>query len=413
MLYQFYDLGHFMAAPMRLAAEITGAMFRNPFHPLSNSRFGHVVSAGAEMIERTTRRYEKPQWNLPTTEVDGKKVSVSVETVLSKPFCNLLHFKRDTKKQDPRVLIVAPLSGHYATLLRGTVEAMLPDHDVYITDWINAKQVPLSQGHFTLEDNITYVMDFIRHLGSDTHVVAVCQPAVPVLCAVSLLAQMNDAAQPRSMTLMGGPIDTTRASTVVTKFPESKPLSWFERTVISHVPVYYPGAHRKVYPGFVQLSGFMSMNLERHVGEHMRLFQHLVKGDGDSATLHRKFYDEYLSVMDITAEFYLETVERVFQRHDLPRGAFKWKDMVVDPSAIQKTALLTVEGELDDISAPGQTIAAHDLCAGLKDNRKQHLFVKQVGHYGIFNGRRWRSEIQPAIAAFMRKHASSANQNAA
>ena len=413
MLYQLHDLSHFMAAPMRLAAEITGAMFRNPFHPLSHSRLGHVVTAGAEMIERTTRRYEKPQWGLPTTEIEGKKVAVTVESVLSKPFCQLLHFKRDTKRQDPRVLIVAPMSGHYATLLRGTVEAMLPEHNVYITDWVNAKHVPLSAGRFDLEDNITYIMDFIRHLGADCHVVAVCQPAPSVLCAVSLLAQMNDKAQPRSMTLMGGPIDPRRASTVVTKFPETHTLQWFERTVISHVPAYYPGAHRKVYPGFIQLSGFMSMNLERHVGEHMKLFQHLVKGDGESATTHRKFYDEYLSVMDITAEFYLQTVDRVFQRHDLPRGTFKWKDMVVDPSAITKTALLTVEGELDDISAPGQTIAAHDLCAGLKANQKQDMFVKQVGHYGIFNGRRWRGEIQPAIAAFVRKYARSANENAA
>jgi poly(3-hydroxybutyrate) depolymerase len=402
-----------MAAPFRLTAEIMGAAFRHPFHPLSNSRFGHAVSAGAEMIERTTRRYEKPQWNLPATEIEGKKVAITLEYAVEKPFCNLLHFKRDVKRSDPKVLIVAPLSGHYATLLRGTVEAMLPGHDVFITEWKNAKQVPLSEGHFDLEDNIAYIMDFIRHLGSDTHVLAVCQPAPAVLCAVSLLAQMNDPAQPRSMTLMGGPIDPRRASTVVTKFPESKPLSWFERTVISHVPVYYAGAGRKVYPGFVQLSGFMSMNLERHVGEHLRLFQHLIKGDGESAAVHRKFYDEYLSVMDITAEFYLQTVDRIFQRHDLPRGTFKWKDMVVDPSKIAKTALLTVEGELDDISAPGQTIAAHDLCNGLTENKKQHLFIKQVGHYGIFNGRRWRGEIQPAIAAFIRTHARHANENAA
>jgi poly(3-hydroxybutyrate) depolymerase len=405
MLYHYYDLSHAMMAPFRAAAEVTQAIFQNPYVPLSFTRAGRTIAAGAELIERTTRRYSKPKWFLDATEIDGKKVAVSVKTVLHKSFCNLLHFQRAAKTDDPKVLIVAPMSGHHSTLLRGTVEAMLPEHDVYITDWIDVKNVPLSEGRFDLEDYTTYVMEFIRHLGPDTHVIAVCQPAVPVMCAVSLLAQMKDPAQPKSMTLMGGPIDTRNAQTQVTKLAEERPISWFERMVIAEVPAYYPGAMRKVYPGFVQLSGFMSMNLDRHVGEHMRLFEHLVKGDGDSATAHRKFYDEYLSVMDITAEFYLQTVERVFQHHALPTGTFRWKDYVVDPSAITKTALLTIEGELDDISAPGQTVAAHALCTGLAEKKKKHYFAKQVGHYGIFNGRRWRGEIQPVVRNFMRENA--------
>lgn len=404
MLYQLFDFSHMMVMPYRIAAELTQHTFQNPYMPLSFTRFGRAVAAGAELLERTTRRYAKPGWHLETTEIDGKKVAVNVETALEKPFCRLQHFKRKTNASDPRVLIVAPMSGHHATLLRGTVEAMLPHHDVYVTDWIDARLVPLSAGRFDLEDYVTYVMEFLRHLGRDTHVIAVCQPAVPVMCAVSLLAQMNDPCQPRSMTLMGGPIDTRRAQTTVTKLGKDRSLAWFERTVVTTVPVYYPGAMRRVYPGFVQLSGFMSMNLDRHVGEHMRLFQHLVKGDGDSAASHRRFYDEYLSVMDITAEFYLQTVQRVFQEHALPAGTFRWKDMVVDAAAIKDTALLTIEGTLDDISAPGQTIAAHDICSGLDPVKKKNHLAQGVGHYGIFNGRRWRNEIQPIVADFIRTH---------
>lgn len=405
MLYHFYDFSHAALAPFRVAAGVTQAAFQNPYHPFSFTRLGRAIAAGAELAERITRRYAKPEWRLPTTEVDGKTVAVTVETVLKKPFCNLLHFKRAAEgTHHPKVLIVAPMSGHHATLLRGTVEAMLPEHDVYITDWLDARLVPLSTGKFDLEDNISYIMDFIRFLDGDCHVMAVCQPAVPVMCAVALLAQLDDKAQPRSMILMGGPIDTRKAETQVTRLAEERSIEWFERTVVTAVPPYYPGAFRRVYPGFVQLSGFMSMNIDRHVGEHLRLFEHLVKGDGDSAETHRKFYDEYLSVMDITAEFYLQTVQRVFQEHALPNGTFRWKDMVVDATAIKKTALLTIEGELDDISAPGQTKAAQDLCSGLKKDQKDHLFMQKVGHYGIFNGRRWRSDIQPHIRNFIRAH---------
>ncbi|MDX1921952.1 MAG: polyhydroxyalkanoate depolymerase [Alphaproteobacteria bacterium] len=405
MLYHVYDFSHLMAAPMRALAGVTKAIFQNPLMP--ETGYARVMAAGAELIERTTRRYDKPKWMLDHTEIDDVRIPVTIKTVMHKPFCNLLHFERKTPNIDPKVLIVAPMSGHHATLLRGTVEAMLPEHDVYITDWIDARLVPLSDGKFDLEDNISYIMDFIRALGPEVHVMAVCQPAVPVLCAVSLMAQMNDPAQARSMTLMGGPIDTRRAQTKVTQLGKDKPLSWFERTVTTTVPPYYPGAMRKIYPGFVQLSSFMSMNMDRHVGEHLRLFHHLVKGDGSSAASHRKFYDEYLSVMDITAEFYLQTVQRVFQEHALPAGTFRWKDMIVDPSAIEQTALLTIEGELDDISAPGQTIAAHDLCSGLKASQKEDHLIKSVGHYGIFNGRRWRGEIQPIVKDFIRKHAGT------
>ncbi|MGB4100400.1 MAG: polyhydroxyalkanoate depolymerase [Alphaproteobacteria bacterium] len=403
-LYQFYDMNHALMAPVRMAAETARMVFQNPFLPASYTGFGRAVAAGAELIERTTRRFGKPDFGLHSTTIDGRAVDVIEEVVKTKPFCRLLHFQRLTPHKDPRLLIVAPMSGHHATLLRGTIEALLPDHDVFVTDWIDARQVPVSKGQFNLDDYIAYVMDFVRLLGPDVHLLAVCQPAVPVLVAASLLAQQKDPAQPRSMTLMGGPIDTRIAKTQVTELAEKRPLSWFKNSVIATVPMYYPGGLREVYPGFVQLSGFMSMNLDRHVGEHMKLFRHLVRGDGDSAETHRNFYDEYLSVMDVTAEFYLQTVERVFQQHLLPKNAYVWRDTPVTPSAITQTALLTVEGELDDISAPGQTEAAHALCSGLKPDKKQHLLQKGVGHYGIFNGRKYRELILPVIRDFIRKH---------
>jgi len=281
---------------------------------------------------------------------------------------------------------------------------MLPDHDVYITDWTDAKMVPLSSGKFDLEDYITYVMDFIRALGPEVHLLAVCQPAPPVLCATALLAQMNDPAQPRSMTLMGGPIDCRVAATSVTELANKRSIEWFRNTVIHALPFYYPGAGRLVYPGFLQLQGFMSMNVGRHVGEHMKLFQNLVRGDEEHASAHKKFYDEYMSVMDTTAEFYLQTVQRVFQTHDLALGTFQWHGKTVDPSAITKTALLTVEGELDDISAPGQTRPAHALCSSLPDSMKQAHLQIGVGHYGIFNGRKWRESVLPVVRNFMRAH---------
>ncbi|MDR3516185.1 MAG: polyhydroxyalkanoate depolymerase [Azospirillaceae bacterium] len=413
MLYQLYDLRHVALTPLRLMAEATVTAFQNPFVPAAFTKAGRVVAAGAELVERSTRRYGKPLWGLKTTRIGEDSVAVTERIALHKPFGSLLHFQRATDRQDPRILVVAPMSGHYATLLRGTVEALLPDHDVYITDWEDCRRIPLARGRFDLDAYIEYVIAFLHHLGPNTHVIAVCQPVVPVMAAVSLMAQDDDPGQPASMTLMGGPIDTRAAPTQVTRLAEARTLTWFERHVISTVPAYYPGALRRVYPGFVQLSGFMSMNLDRHVGEHVKLFQHLVQGDGDSASSHRRFYDEYLSVMDLPAEFYLQTIATVFQEHLLPRGLMRWRGNPVDPGAIRKTALMTVEGELDDISAPGQTRAAHALCTNLPAALQADHMQQGVGHYGIFNGRRWRDQILPRIHAFIRSHDHERSTSAA
>ncbi|GJL84624.1 MAG: esterase [Micavibrio sp.] len=408
MLYHLYELQHAMLTPLRYQAEMARMALQNPWNPLSYTQLGRTMSAGAEMIERTTRRFGKPEFELYETKIGGKKISVTEKVIVEKPFARLLNFKRSTKRNDPTVLIVAPMSGHYATLLRGTVAALLPHHNVYITDWTDTRQVPSADGAFNLDTYITYLREFMSLLGPETHLIAVCQPAVPVLAAVSLMATENDPNQPLSMTLMGGPIDTRVSKTEVTELAETRPLKWFEQNVILRVPYYYPGAMREVYPGFIQLSGFMSMNLDRHVGSHMQFYQHLVSGDGDSAEAHRKFYDEYLSVMDIPAEFYLQTVETVFQRHLLPRGKMKWRDSLTDelvdvrPQDITRTALMTVEGELDDISARGQTTAAHELCYALPQNKQIHHFQLECGHYGIFNGRRWREQIMPRIRHFIR-----------
>lgn len=412
ILYHVHDFQRAVLAPWRFAAEATQAAFQNPFVPVSYTQVGRAIAAGAELFERTTRHFDKPTFNLPTTKFRGHTLGVEEEIVASKPFCNLVHFKRTSTDpnieahiaDDPRVLIVAPISGHHATLLRGTVEAMLPEHDVYITDWIDARLVPLSRGKFDLEDNVSYIMDFVRQLGPKVHLIAVCQPAVPVLCAVALLADMNDPAQPRTMTLMGGPIDPRAAKTVVTELAATRPIEWFRNTVLHSIPFYYPGAYRLVYPGFIQLQGFVSMNIDRHIGEHFKLFQNLVRGDGESVEAHRRFYDEYLSVMDMPAEFYIQTIERVFKNYDLPQGTFMWHGRPVRCEAIRHTALLTVEGELDDISAPGQTRSAHAMCSNLpRSMKKAHLEIG-VGHYGIFNGRRWRGNIQPIIHDFIREH---------
>jgi len=404
MLYQLYELNYSSAQPLRFFAQALQSALNSPFMPGGQSEMGRLMNAAAEMVERGTRRFGKPAFGLLKTRIAGETVPVVDEIVLSKPFCQLRHFKRAIERDDPRVLIVAPLSGHHATLLRGTVEALLPHHDCYITDWVDAKIVPERQGPFNLDDYVAYVIEFLRFLGPDTHVLAVCQPAVPVLAAVSLLAASNDPVQPPTMTLMGGPIDTRAAPTAVTKLAETRPLPWFEHTVIDRVPFNYPGAGRRVYPGFVQLTGFMQMNLDRHLNAHMKLFDHLVRGDGESAAATTRFYDEYLSVMDLPAEFYLQTVKTVFQDHALPRGVMRVNGELIEPQAIRKTALLTVEGELDDISAPGQTLAAHALCSGLKPHQKFNAFQKGVGHYGIFNGRRWRNEILPVVRGWIRQH---------
>ncbi len=408
MLYHIYDIQHAMITPARLMAETAQMVFSNPWNPLSYTPMGKTLAASGELFERVTRRFGQPDWMLDKTQIDGKDVAVKTEAVVEKPFCQLTHFKRATRRKDPRVLIVAPMSGHFATLLRGTVKALLPHHDVYITEWIDARLVPMKDGKFDLDDYITYIREFLSLLGPDTHVIAVCQPAVPVLAAIALMAADNDPNQPKSMALMGGPIDTRLSKTAVNELAEQRPLSWFENAVVQSVPAYYPGAFRKVYPGFLQLSGFMSMNLDRHVGSHMNFFQHLIAGDGSSAESHRLFYNEYNAVMDITAEFYLQTVDVVFQRHLLPRGKMKWRDPLtgqlvsVKPEAIEKTALFTIEGELDDISSRGQTTAAHDLCYSLSQKKQYHLFQLQTGHYGIFNGRRWRTQIMPRLRHFIR-----------
>lgn len=410
MLYHLYELQHAFLTPIRLQAELTRTAFQSPWNPLSYSQMGRSIAASAEMFERATRRFGRPDFGLTETRIDGRKIDVVEKVIAEKPFGRLVQFQRKTKRNDPSILLVAPMSGHYATLLRGTVQSLLPHHNVYITDWEDARQVPLSEGSFNLDDYITYLREFMSLLGPKTHVIGVCQPVVAVLAAISLMASERDPNQPLTMTLMGGPVDTRISKTEVTELAETRPLKWFEQSVVHDVPMFYPGAFRRVYPGFLQLGGFMSMNLDRHVGSYMKFFQHLVEGDGDSAEAHRKFYNEYLSVMDIPAEFYLQTIETVFQKHLLPRGLMKWRDphtdelMDVRPHDIHKTALLTIEGELDDISARGQTTAAHELCYSIPQRMQYHHFQLQCGHYGIFNGRRWREQIMPRIRHFIRKH---------
>lgn len=404
MLYHLHELQHAALAPFRLMAETIQHVYSHPWVPLSYTRFGRTVAAGCEMLERTTRRYAKPDWNLPHTLIDGEEVAVRPIPVLKRNFCDLVHFERECRREDPVVLLVAPVSGHYATLLRGTVEGLLPDHEVYVTDWIDASEVPLSRGPFDLDDYIQYMRDFLRFLGPNTHVIAVCQPSVPVLAAVSLMAADEDPCQPSSMTLMGGPIDTRVNPTAVNDVAKRHSLYWFERHVVHTVPMLYPGGGRRVYPGFLQLGGFIGMNLERHVDAHIKMFSHLVQGDGDSAEQHREFYDEYMSVMDLPAEYYLQTVKTVFQDHLLPQGLMTSRGRQIDPGLIRSTALMTVEGERDDISGPGQTKAAHDLCTGLAPSMHRHHLQPKVGHYGIFNGRRWREEILPNVRDFIRTH---------
>jgi poly(3-hydroxybutyrate) depolymerase len=403
-LYYLYEMQHAALGPFRAAADATRLFYQNPVNPLAHTTFGKSIAAGCEMFERVTRRYGKPDWNIEPLKIDGERITVHPEAVWERPFCKLIHFERavpDSYRVHPRLLIVAPMSGHYATLLRGTVEAFLPNHDVYITDWVDARMVPLVQGSFDLDDYIDYLISMLHYLGGDTHIIAVCQPSVPVLAAVSLMEARNDPYTPITMVLMGGPIDTRVNPTAVNTTAEQRGTDWFRRNVIAKVPFPNPGMMRDVYPGFLQLSGFMSMNLDRHLGAHREMFMHLVRGDGDSAHKHREFYDEYLAVMDLAAEFYLQTVETVFVRHALPKGEMVHRQTPVDPSRIRNVALLTVEGEKDDISGVGQTEAAHRLCTGIPAERKAHHLQLGVGHYGVFNGSRFRSEIAPRISDFI------------
>lgn len=406
MQYHTYEMAHALLAPWRAQAKLVNQVLDNPLVPLAHTRLGRTISAACEVFEGVTRRYGKPAWDIAETRIAGLTVPVREEVVMRTPFCELRHFDRDEtvcgKRYDPKVLLVAPMSGHYATLLRGTVQSMIQEHNLYVTDWVDARHVPVFAGKFDLDDFIEHIIQMVRFLGHNTHVIAVCQPSVPVLAAAAIMAAMKDECRPASITLMGGPIDTRRNPTQVNHHAMSKDIGWFERNVISPVPWPNLGCMRLVYPGFIQLSGFMAMNLERHVEAHRSYFDSLVKGDCEPALQHRKFYEEYLAVMDLPAEFFLQTVKSVFQDHDLPEGRLRWKDQVVDCGAIEDTVLMTVEGERDDICGLGQTEAAHDLCRNLPNDRRVHYVQQGVGHYGVFNGTRWRTEIQPRIREMIR-----------
>jgi poly(3-hydroxybutyrate) depolymerase len=406
-LYFMYEAAFMAMAPARAMADASRLFYTNPANPLAHTQVGRTMAASAQMFERATRRYGKPAFDLPHTVVDGRQVAVVERVVWSRPFCNLLHFDRalnPSAAPHPKVLIVAPMSGHYATLLRGTVEAFLPTHEVYITDWIDARLVPLTEGGFDLDDYVDYVIGILEQLGPDVHVMAVCQPSVPVAAAVALMEAQDNPCVPLSMTLMGGPIDTRKSPTAVNKLAEERGMEWFRKNCIFKVPFPNPGFFRDVYPGFLQLSGFMAMNIDRHMNAHWEMFSHLVRGDGDSAEKQQDFYDEYLAVMDLTAEFYLQTVDTVFVRHALPKGEMMHRGAKVDLKAVRRCALMTVEGENDDISGVGQTKATHDLCVNLPKEKQFYHLQKDVGHYGVFNGSRFRKEIAPAIKGFMARN---------
>jgi poly(3-hydroxybutyrate) depolymerase len=402
-LYNLHEMQYAAMAPLKMFARMSKALHQSPMSPLTYTHYGRNVAAAAEVFERVTHRYAKPEFGIIETLVNGKQTTIYEEVVLEKPFCRLLHFKKYGNIKQPRMLIVAPMSGHHATLLRGTVEALLPFLDVYITDWQDARNVAAYHGAFHLEDYIDYTIDFTRHLGPDTHLLAVCQPSVPVMVAAAVMNEKKDPNAPASMTLIGGPIDTRINPTKVNELAATKPIAWFKQNVITRVPFNYPGFMRRVYPGFLQLSGFMQLNLDRHIDAHKDLFKHLVEGDGESAKAHRKFYDEYLSVSDLPAEFYLDSIEAVFQKYSLPKGEFKYKGKFVKPELITTTGLLTLEGELDDISGVGQTEAAQRLCKGLSASKRKHHVQPGVGHYGIFNGRKFREHVVPIIVDFVKK----------
>lgn len=410
MLYQLHEMQRTFLTPLVHWAEASANLFSNPVSPFAHTPFAQRIAAGYELMYRLGKEYDKPEFGIETVEVNGKQVGITQYAALEKPFCQLLHFKKQLSDKEikalnqPVVLLVAPLSGHYSTLLRDTVRTLLQEHDVYITDWADARMVPLSEGPFHLHDYIYYVQEFIRLLGPDLHVISVCQPTVPVLAAISLMASAKDKKLPKTMTMMGGPIDPRQSPTKVNDLAMEKPYSWFENTVIYSVPPGYPGFGRKVYPGFLQHAGFIAMNPGRHAQSHREFYQHLVLGDGDSAEAHRKFYDEYNAVLDMPAEYYLETIKTVFQEFKLPNGTWEVGGKLVRPQDIKTVALLTVEGELDDISGAGQTQAAHTLCSNIPAGRKEDFVAAECGHYGIFSGRRWREVVCPKITQFIRKH---------
>ena len=416
MLYQIYESHRAWISPFSEFASAASKLYSNPLSVLAQIPSAHRVSAGFDLMHRLTKEYEKPEFGINKVTVDGTEVVIQEQVVEAKPFCRLLRFKRftdngpllDKMRAQPSVLVVAPLSGHHSTLLRDTVRTLLQDHKVYITDWIDARMVPLEEGPFHLDDYINYVQDFIRKVGPEVHVISVCQPTVPVLAAVSLMASRGEPT-PRTMVMMGGPIDARKSPTAVNNLAMNKSFQWFENNVIHNVPQNYPGAGRAVYPGFLQHTGFVAMNPDRHANSHYDYFLDLVRGDGDSAEAHRQFYDEYNAVLDMPAEYYLDTIKTVFQDFALVNGTWKvrnpkGKEELVKPADIKTTALLTVEGELDDISGAGQTKAAHELCTGIPKTRQKHYDVVGAGHYGIFSGRRWREKAYPEIRAFILTH---------
>jgi poly(3-hydroxybutyrate) depolymerase len=411
MLYALHELAYHSATPFRIGAQWARDFWSHPFNLASETAVGRTVYASAELFESLTRRYGKPAWRLDAIPVGERTVRTTEQVIWASPWCRLIRFARhigDLKRAGkpanaPAVLIVAPLSGHYATLLRGTVEALIPHHAVFVTDWVNARDVPMMEGRFDFHDYIDHVREMLGVMGARAHVIAVCQPGPPVLAAAALMAADNDPNRPRSMTFMGSPIDARLSPTVTNQLAEQRPFAWFQSNMIYTVPPPHPGALRRVYPGFVQLASFMSMNLEKHQDAHKRYFDHLVIGDDDSADKHRVFYDEYLSVLDLTEEFYLQTVEIVFQKYLLPKGELVHRGKKVDLTAITDIALMTVEGELDDISGVGQTQAAHGLTPNIPEDMKELYVQPGVGHYGVFNGRRFNEEIQPLVAKFIRR----------
>jgi poly(3-hydroxybutyrate) depolymerase len=413
MLYHLHELNRTMLNPLVAWSEAGARIFSGADRWLSRMPGAERIAAGNELVHRLGKDYEKPAWAIHEVEVEGHKVPVLEQEVLRKPFCRLVRFKRYSDdagtiaalKDDPVVLVVAPLSGHHATLLRDTVRTLLRDHKVYVVDWIDARMVPANDGPFGLADYVAYVEEFISYIGAaNLNVISVCQPTVPVLAAVSLMAARGEPV-PRTMVMMGGPIDARRSPTEVNNLATRNPLSWFENNVIHSVPSPYPGEGREVYPGFLQHAGFVAMNPGRHFMSHWDFYSNLVKGDLQDADSHRRFYDEYNAVLDMPAEYYLDTIRIVFQEFLLPRGKWKVNGQLVKPSAIKGTALMTIEGELDDISGLGQTQAAHDLCTGIAKTRQKHLVVEGAGHYGIFSGRRWREKVYPQVRDFIAAHA--------
>ena len=428
MLYQFYEAQRALMEPFAEFALAASKMLANPVSPLSQNPMMQRISASYDLMYRLGKDYEKPAFGIHSVPVDGKDVAVQEHIEMSKPFCELLRFKRFSDSVEtlqslhnmPAVLVVAPLSGHYATLLRDTVRQLLGEHKVYITDWKNARLVPLSEGEFHLDDYVNYVQAFIRHIQATQghcHVISVCQPTVPVLAAVSLMASRGETL-PLSMTMMGGPIDATKSPTAVNNLAMNKSHDWFENNVIYRVPANFPGVGRRVYPGFLQHTGFVAMNPDRHMNSHYDYFKDLIKGDDASAEQHRQFYDEYNAVLDMDADYYLETIKTVFQEFKLVRGTWDVRSETgnterVRPQDITGCGLLTIEGELDDISGSGQTKAALKLCSGIEASHKHHYEVKGAGHYGIFSGRRWRDMVYPEVAAFIRAHHHSRKKPAA